>query len=77
MTAHFVVRGHTPSVPSGHIGVYADAGEAGEGVFPLRTPLPQAMPSQRPCSSLRKKNCRAASRQAKCGLEPFLSKKKP
>jgi len=23
----------TPSVPSGHIGVYADAGEAGEGVL--------------------------------------------
>ncbi|MFM1975951.1 MAG: hypothetical protein RL145_797 [Pseudomonadota bacterium] len=25
--------GKTPSVPSGHIGVYADAAEAGEGVF--------------------------------------------
>ena len=40
-------------------------------ILSLRPPLPQAMPSQRPCSSLRKDNCQAASRQAECGLEPF------
>jgi len=30
------------------IGVYADAGEAGEGVFPLRTLLPQVLPAHKP-----------------------------
>jgi hypothetical protein len=29
-------------------GACADVGEAGEGVFPLRTLLPQAKPSHRP-----------------------------
>ena len=31
---------------------WGSSGDAGEGVFPLRTPLLQAMPPQRPCSSV-------------------------
>ena len=41
------------------------------GAFPPKPPLPQAMPPQRPCSSLSNKNCRAASRQAERRIEPF------
>jgi hypothetical protein len=43
----------------------------GYGSFSFGTPLPQAMPLQRPCSSLCRNNRSAASRQAKRRIEPF------
>jgi hypothetical protein len=40
-------------------------------VFRFGQPLPQALPRQRLLSSLRKKNCRAASMQTERRLEPL------